>query len=1366
MRFPELTRSRSVQRRMRFYFAFLSLLLCLSALRGAYAQVSPGGGPVPEGPSGGAPSQGTWRINVTYTGSAQTTLSESIGQGGTLIPGTFSAFVQDINVPNFPVPIDVAVNTPMETITGGITGLISTYASYSGMANLGQTGQAAVGLTGAKMVFTLHWQPRNGDWVHYPAPPKVAVCTRRRVICSGAAGFNYVTYTGEEGSDPSHTFNGSGYSHIDVAGTMAGLGISATATSPGNGTQTKITPDERFVVQVLNVTGGMAQTSFDINAGLSLTMVNNWILGFYHIEGVATTFMDFCVVGFDTARFGSQLNGVSGGHNDGSEDPSFTRWLPLAFSPSISSQPFRNHAGALPAPWGNVNCAYSIAMNREATPANLDLDGQTQLYIPTGTYGNYNAPTLPYIPLPGPFVPYYVITDANGDRLVFDQNWLPYGDIHSHVSYLAGTLRLSDAGPPGALKSLGTYTYTFQVTGVDSTNAEPTAASLASISEQIDPLHANTQTLQWTNGSTFLTVIDSTTGQSAADARKLVFRAGSNGYLNGVDTSMPNTNTPYNHTGLTFDFGGHLTTLGVYTGDGLTLLHQDSYIYGGFNGDSVVATQKGATIASYLYADDSYVPDPQGNSIPRLISALLGDNADTRSSDNGQSIQGIFQYTWGPMTQGYGAFDKKARTNTVTDPLGNLTLIEFGLTGDIIGALNRFTVTSPDYVGTPAGSNVSNTYYYPSVTNPTQVLSYDPINNLGLRLRPWQSNFDQFGNLIASKDPFLNTWSFVYDAAGLNLLSMQDPTGVTAHFQYGENNNPANLLTSIQDASGLTRAQWNYNIFGQPLTQTVPASASGSGLIETTALNYHPITGDLIGMADPLGNQVTINSYDPLGDPLSVSLFPDTGNPATSLTPLTSTVVWDAAQQLTKAWLPNGVQTQGFRTNGILTDAQIRAPLTAGSNLLSQIHYDYDSRGRVYNVADLVGTVAQYRFDKNSNLTRVLDAAGHATQFNYGHNNELTSMIWPDQQHGRYIFYDSAGRVQSTVDEKFTLVQYLYDDADRVTDILRPATPTQNVHITYDAADRPLTVSDGTGQREYTYDPVLFRVIRVRTTLNALPAGHKVFDITYGYNPDASVATMTSPAGTTAYSYDASGQLIRLTDPSGNVTTWSRDHIGRTLQQSTHTTAGATIGTNYAYGNSNQPGDSSPAPLFLTGITQTVNGQASYTYSLQHDYLGNLLAMQGTGTSPGQQRSAAFTYDLRGRVTSANESFSPNAQSTFTSAGNYVYDLSDNLMGGGGGWTYNANNQLTNAPASGGLPGATGLQYDGAGNLTGIGGHTLAYNPQGQLSGVDNNVSYTHDASGHMTSRTAGGQSTYFLYAGDSLVAEVDGTGNVTCAYS
>ena len=59
---------------------------------------------------------------------------------------------------------------------------------------------------------------------------------------------------------------------------------------------------------------------------------------------------------------------------------------------------------------------------------------------------------------------------------------------------------------------------------------------------------------------------------------------------------------------------------------------------------------------------------------------------------------------------------------------------------------------------------------------------------------------------------------------------------------------------------------------------------------------------------------------------------------------------------------------------------------------------------------------------------------------------------------------------------------------------------------------------------------------------------------------------MTSPVGVTAYSYDANDQLIRLTDPQSNTTTWNYDHIGRMLTQSTTTAAGTVLGTAYSYG--------------------------------------------------------------------------------------------------------------------------------------------------------------------------------------------------------
>jgi hypothetical protein len=64
---------------------------------------------------------------------------------------------------------------------------------------------------------------------------------------------------------------------------------------------------------------------------------------------------------------------TSGGHDNGATDPTYTRGLPLAFSPQMMSQPFRYLPGALPVPWGNINCMYSMALRQEPSTPNRDI---------------------------------------------------------------------------------------------------------------------------------------------------------------------------------------------------------------------------------------------------------------------------------------------------------------------------------------------------------------------------------------------------------------------------------------------------------------------------------------------------------------------------------------------------------------------------------------------------------------------------------------------------------------------------------------------------------------------------------------------------------------------------------------------------------------------------------------------------------------------------------------------------------------------------------------------------------------------------------------------------------------------------------
>ena len=192
-----------------------------------------------------------------------------------------------------------------------------------------------------------------------------------------------------------------------------------------------------------------------------------------------------------TQSVASRSGPLSGNQTVGGSDPTFTRWLPLSFSPTANSQVFRNHSGALPAPWGNLNCAYSIALRPESATPNLDLSGVSLFSAPSGN--TFKTLTMPNQQL----IPAYAITDAPGDRLVFDSNLKAHTDVHSTLMRTMSGYSLTNAGPPGAMKSLGHYTYQFDANG-----------NLLSITDDAN----NQQTLTYSGN--VLTVTDVSSGRS------------------------------------------------------------------------------------------------------------------------------------------------------------------------------------------------------------------------------------------------------------------------------------------------------------------------------------------------------------------------------------------------------------------------------------------------------------------------------------------------------------------------------------------------------------------------------------------------------------------------------------------------------------------------------------------------------------------------------------------------------------------------------------------------------------------------------------------------------------------------------------
>ena len=630
---------------------------------------------------------GNWLIQASYTGSCTVTTTAGNTQGNQ--SGVAYAYIGGSG-PMFNNTYDLSgLNTPPSiTDAGGISSALNSSAMVGIMGIGSQTMQLSTASTKLRMHLT--WMPENADPNFDPPPSKLAVYYRIGVTAN--------THASAPG-------NGD-HAHGDASVSCGEASTNASSTADGaggnavdneiSGTNYSALTGARFVEKKLNASGGTADLEFNININANVNGSTPANGNLHQSNGDTSLQVDFCVAGFNLSRFGPGMSGgggqtgnsgtpanpgLAGGHHSGGSDPTFTRWLPLAFSPQISSQPFRTQSGALPTPWGNINCMYSMSLKQEPDSPNLDLDGEALELQPTFTGSGPGAPFTAY---PGSFTPKYALTDATGDRLLFDANWATNADVHSTLVRDGGYYYLTNAGPPGAIRSKGDYTYTFVKT---SALNQPLYARLVSIQDNL----GNTQTVSW-NGTNALTVTDSSSG------RKIVINAGSSGYIGSVD-APENATTVHTHTTLTFDSTGHCTAVNVYAGGTNTLLHSDVFGYGGPNSDSVTSEQQGVSVASFAYGADPTLQDPFGLAVPRLTSATYGTSGDSSSSDDGGSVAGTYSYTYGPMEHGYNWWGISAHTNTTMDARGTIFRTIFQLEGDSYGPVVGLVSQGPTFHG-------------------------------------------------------------------------------------------------------------------------------------------------------------------------------------------------------------------------------------------------------------------------------------------------------------------------------------------------------------------------------------------------------------------------------------------------------------------------------------------------------------------------------------------------------------------------------------------------------------------------------------------------------------------------------------------
>jgi RHS repeat-associated protein len=632
-------------------------------------------------------------------------------------------------------------------------------------------------------------------------------------------------------------------------------------------------------------------------------------------------------------------------------------------------------------------------------------------------------------------------------------------------------------------------------------------------------------------------------------------------------------------------------------------------------------------------------------------------------------------------------------------------------------------------------------------------------------------------DMNATVVPYTYITTFTYDAKG-QVLSIDGPrpgTGDTTTFVY--NVTTGNLESVTQPLIG-SMLLTEYNAAGRPgrVTdvngQQKGFTYDGRGRI-TAVINYadNPASSTQFAYVGGLLDSVT--------DPDGVTQFFDYDAQYGRL----SAIIDQEGNYISQSYetYPRGnlIERSNYTSSGTRTSRK----------RWSYEHPNYP--GKLYREIQADDTYREYGYDPAGNVSSVVDPNGNLTAYAYDFMNRLISAAQrvndPDPRDLVTSYaYDTQGNLVSVTDAKSNGTIYDYDDMGRVVSTDSPDTGIQK--MAYDQAGNLKYKTDAKAVRvEYTYDDLN------RVTAAIYP--DSIDDITYTYDQGANgkghLTAMNDPSGSTAFGYDARGRLVQKTStinsinypvtyaytpggrvstvtyPSGRLTTYDRNSLGKISQ----VTAGG-IATPLASNLTYRPFG---GPLGLTnGFGGTVNNVAGECDCL-------------TVSNPGQPRERTYGYDANRNLTSITGTSTPWYSQTFgydqlnrlTSAAgrygsiSYTYDdvgnrLTRNTNGTVETYTYFTGTNSLQAVTGGQNPRT--FSYDANGNITSDGTLTFIYDQSNQLTeveqGANNVATYTYNGLGERAIKQAGTNTTIYHYDLDGkVIAESLPDGTMTREY-
>jgi RHS repeat-associated protein len=367
-----------------------------------------------------------------------------------------------------------------------------------------------------------------------------------------------------------------------------------------------------------------------------------------------------------------------------------------------------------------------------------------------------------------------------------------------------------------------------------------------------------------------------------------------------------------------------------------------------------------------------------------------------------------------------------------------------------------------------------------------------------------------------------------------------------------------------------------------------------------------------------------------------------------------------------------------------------------------------------------------YTYSANGKQTSVTDANGNRAEMTWDGFDRQKRWIFPSNTPGvanqaDYEEYglDIVGNRTSLRKRDGSTLTYLYDNLNRVIRKTVPersgltAAQTRDVYYDYYHALGLQTKArfdglDGEGITTY-YDEF------GQPTTTALNIGGYERYVSYYHDDAGNLWRLTHPDGANIYhSYDALGRMTAALD---NAWTSGNDYVIRYWYTS--------AGNRYA----------------------AVRGEGLIGFTSVYYYDSALRPSAIVNDLPGTaaDSSIGLAYNPAGQIVS-------RSQSNDAYAAPPAYNVSRS-------YAVNGLNQYTAAgPAS--------FTYDANGNLTSDGTRTFVYDVENRLVGSSTGAVLVYDPLGRLV-QTSGGTAgtTQFLYDGDKMIAEYDGSGNLLKRY-